>query len=295
MSSQATAGERSVSLARQAGCLDFTVLTAPVPPARTVAPVGHGGDVDGSDLDGRRARWWTEVLVIVWLCWVYDAIANLAPLRRAAAYAHAASVLHLEKSLHLDPEATLDHWLAHQHVLALVVSNYYDNAHFIVTLGLVGWLWWSYPALYRPLRTGLVMTNVIGMLVFWVYPVAPPRLLDPGVYTDVVASTHAFGSWHSGSLATAANQMAAMPSLHIAWASWSALAMWRIFAGRRFRWAVWIYPIVTSVAVLSTGNHYLLDVLAGFVTFVVATFVGDRWQGWWTTRQARTVLSELPT
>lgn len=269
-------------------------MTAPNPHSRRAAPLGYSDEVDGSNREARRPRWWTEVVVIVWLCWVYDAIANLAPLRRAAAYAHAASALHLEKSLHLDPEAALDHWLAHQHVLAVLVSNYYDNAHFIVTLGLVGWLWWRYPALYRPLRTGLVLTNVIGMVVFWLYPMAPPRLLDPGVYTDVVASTHAFGSWHSGTLATAANQLAAMPSLHIAWASWSALAVWRIFAGRRFRWVAWIYPMVTSVAVLSTGNHYLLDVLAGFVTFVVATFVGDRWQGWWTTRQAHTALSDRP-
>jgi hypothetical protein len=270
-------------------------LTAPIPRPRAGDAVHVSKDVDGSSSDARRARWWTEVIVIVWLCWVYDAVANLAPLRRAAAYAHAASALHLEKALHLDPEAALDHWLARHHTLALLVSTYYDNAHFVVTLGLVGWLWWSYPALYRPLRTGLVLTNVIGMAVFWLYPMAPPRLLDPGVYTDVVASTHAFGSWHSGTLATAANQLAAMPSLHISWACWSALAMWRIFAGRRFRWAVWIYPLVTSVAVLSTGNHYLLDVLAGFITFVVATFVGDRWQGWWTMLQARTALSVRPT
>jgi len=234
------------------------------------------------------------VLVIVWLCWVYDAIANLAPLRQAAADAHAASLLHVEKVLHIDPEATLDHWLARHHTLALLVSNYYDNAHFIVTLGLVGWLWWSYPLLYRPLRTGLVLMNVIGMVVFWLYPMAPPRLLDPKVYTDVVASTHAFGSWHSGTLATAANQLAAMPSLHMAWAAWSALALWRILAGRRFRWLVWLYPAITSVAVLSTGNHYVLDVLAGLATFVVAMFIADQWEGWWTARQARRAVSAVP-
>jgi PAP2 superfamily len=272
-------------------CLDSCLLTAPVPP---VSAADHREDLRpavSSPVQARRARWWTEVLVIVWLCWVYDAIANLAPMRQAAAYAHATSLLHVEKALHIDPEAGLDHWLARHHTMALLVSNYYDNAHFVVTLGLVGWLWWSYPLLYRPLRTGLVLTNVIGMAVFWLYPLAPPRLLDPGVYTDVVASTHAFGSWHSGTLATAANQLAAMPSLHMAWAGWSALALWRIFAGRRFRWLVWLYPAITSVAVLSTGNHYVLDVLAGLATFVVAMFIADRWEAWWTARQARRAVS----
>jgi hypothetical protein len=237
-----------------------------------------------------RANWWAEILVIVWLCWVYDAINNLAPLRQATAYAHAAAALRLEQQLHLDPEATLDHWLAGHHTLALWVSNYYDNAHFVVTLGLVGWLWWSYPVLYRPLRTSLVLTNVIGLAVFWLYPMAPPRLFDPGRYVDVVANTHAFGSWHSGTLATAANQLAAMPSLHISWAVWSALALSRMFAGRRWAAVVWVYPCVTTAAVLATGNHWVVDVAGGVAVVVVSTLIGDRWLGWWTARQARRAI-----
>jgi hypothetical protein len=237
-------------------------------------------------LEPRRPRWWTEVLVIVWLCWIYDDINNLAPLRRQAAYAHARSILHLEQLAHLDPEAALNHWLAGQHTLALWVSNYYDNAHFIVTLGLVGLLWWRYPALYRPLRTNLVLINVVGLAVFWSYPTAPPRLFDPQRYPDIVAATRAFGSWHSGTLATAANQLAAMPSLHIAWAAWSSLAAWRILGGFRHRWTlmVWIYPIVTTVAIMATGNHFLLDAVAGLAVMVVSTLMADRWERWWTAR-----------
>jgi hypothetical protein len=229
----------------------------------------------------RRARWWTELLVIVWLCWVYDAVANLAPLRRTAAYAHAWSLLHLEQRWHLDPEAAMDHWLSHHHLLAVLLSNYYDNAHFVVTLGLVGWLWWSRPGYYRPLRTGLVLINVFGMAVFWLYPMAPPRLLSPGAYQDVVANTHAFGSWHAGTLATAANQLAAMPSLHMAWAAWSAYAVWWVFRDRRWVWLVWLYPLVTAVSVMATGNHYLLDVLAGLLTFVVAMVAAIYWPAVW--------------
>jgi PAP2 superfamily len=268
-------------------------LTAPAPRVSAADDLEPIGAADSWPAQTRRARWWTEVLVIVWLCWVYDAIANLAPLRQAAAYAHAAGLLRLETTLHMDPEASLDHWLARHHTLAVLVSNYYDNAHFVVTLGLVGWLWWSYPGLYRPLRTGLVLTNLIAMVVFWLYPMAPPRLLNPGRYTDVVASTHAFGSWHSGTLATAANQLAAMPSLHMAWAAWSALALWRIFAGRRFRWLVWLYPGVTSVAVLSTGNHYVLDVIAGLATLVVAMVIADRWEAWRASRPARSDMPQV--
>jgi len=218
-----------------------------------------------------RPRWWLEALTIAWLCWVYDAIANLAPLRLHAALLHAHEVLSLERTLHIDPEHTLDRWLAPHHTLALAISDYYDNAHFVVTLGLLGFLWWRRGDIYRPLRNVLVLVNVIAFAVFWLFPVAPPRLL-PG-FVDVVASTHAIGSWHTGALASAANQYAAMPSLHIAWAVWCTLVVWRLWTQRWVRALALVYPCVTAFAVLATGNHYVLDLLGGLATIAVSVAI----------------------
>lgn len=233
---------------------------------------------------------WLELVFIAWLAWIYDDINNLSPVRATLALANAHSLLHFERLLHLDPEAGLDHWLSRHGDLAWIAGNYYDNAHFAVTLGLVGVLWWWFPDRYRSLRSGLVLTNVLAMIVFWLVPMAPPRLLDPSVYIDVVGRSHSFGSWHSGTLATAANQFAAMPSLHLGWAAWSALALWRILPRRRWSWAVWLYPVLTGVVVMATGNHYLMDALAGIATFALAQLAVDRWQAWWTARQARLAL-----
>jgi hypothetical protein len=219
------------------------------------------------------ARWWTEALVIVWLCWVYDAITNVAPLRLGAALSNAEGVLNLERSLSIAPELRLDRWLATHHTLGLVVSDYYDNAHFIVTLGLLGWLWWSRVDLYRPLRNVLVLTNVIAFAVFWLYPVAPPRMLTQDGFSDVVAATRAFGSWHTGALASAANQLAAMPSLHMAWAAWCTLVVWRMYRSVWLRGLALLYPCMTVLAVLATGNHYVLDVLAGLATLALAMLI----------------------
>jgi hypothetical protein len=215
-----------------------------------------------------RSHWWVEVLAIVWLCWVYDAVTNLAPLRVHAALAHGADILRVERSLGIDPEHTLDRWLAAHHTLGLAVSDYYDNAHFIVTLGLLGFLWWRRADIYRPLRNALVLANVLAFVVFWLYPVAPPRMLQG--YTDVVAATHAIGSWHTGALASAANQLAAMPSLHIAWAVWCTVVVWRISERRWLRALAVLYPCLTAFAVLATGNHYVLDVLGGLATIALA-------------------------
>jgi PAP2 superfamily len=282
------------------------MVFAPSHPRRQSVAVREDGLDAGSAVE-RRSKWWFEALVIIFLCWIYDAVTNLAPLRNVAARDHARSILHLEQVLHLDPEAALNSWLAGHHTLGLWAGDYYDNAHFVVTLGVVGWLWWRHPRQYRPLRNGLVLCNLIAFVVFWRYPTAPPRMLPGGHYVDIVAASGAFGSAHSGSLATVANELAAMPSLHIAWAVWSAWAIFVVLrrspapptdvlapsgvaapvavsarAGwRKWLWLIWVYPVLTGVVVLSTGNHFLADVLAGALTGVLAIWLGDRLAAWW--------------
>jgi hypothetical protein len=228
--------------------------TSPVPLERVAAPA--------------RTRWWVEALAVVWLLWVYDATTNLAPLRLSSALGHARGILSLEQTLGIAPENGLDSWLAGHPTLGLILSDYYDNAHFVVTLGLLGWLWWARADVYRALRNSLVLINVLAFVVFWRYPVAPPRMLAG--FTDIVASTHAIGSWHDGALASQANQLAAMPSLHIAWAAWCTVAVWRVTRRVWLRAAAVLYPFMTGFAVLSTGNHFVLDILGGALVALIA-------------------------
>jgi hypothetical protein len=224
-----------------------------------------------------RSRWWVEALAIGWLLWVYDAVNNLAPLRLDTALGNARSLLHFEQTVGIAPEHALDRWLAGHHTLGLILSDYYDNAHFVVTLSLLGWLWWRRADLYRPLRNSLVLVNLLAFVVFWRYPVAPPRML-PG-FTDVVSATHAIGSWHTGALASHANELAAMPSLHMAWAVWCSVALWRLTRNLCVRLAGVLYPCITALAVLSTGNHFVLDVLGGLLaiaaSMAIVALLGD--------------------
>jgi uncharacterized membrane protein YkvA (DUF1232 family) len=212
-----------------------------------------------------------EALVIVWLCWLYDAMNNLSPLRLHTALSHAVSILHFENVWHLNPELSLNAWAAAHSAIALPMADFYDTAHFVVTLSVVALLWWRYPHLYRPLRNTLVLINVIGFLVFWAYPLAPPRMLPAAGFVDVVAVTHALGSWRTSAMASQANELAAMPSLHIAWACWTSAALWQILRGRRWRGVLFIYPAMTALVVMATANHFLLDVVAGLVTVVAAS------------------------
>ena len=230
----------------------------------------------------RRSPLVVELAVIAFLGWIYDWLQNLAPLRVTLALRHARAVLSFERRLGIAPEHFLDHWLAHQHFLAYIASDFYDNAIFGVTLGLAAWTWWRRPDIYRPLRNDLVLANLIGFAVFWLYPLAPPRML-PG-FIDVVAKVGGLGSWHN-LLISNADQLAAMPSMHLAWAVWCSLVVWRLVPPRRaWRWAAGVfgvlYPLSTALVVLATANHYTLDVLAGtaatIISVVVVEVVGPR-------------------
>ena len=251
--------------------LSSTISIEPSTSAVAVPPFAVGSPAYARPV--RRSSWWVEVLTIVWLCWVYDAITNLAPLRLHVALAHGEAILTAERSLGIAPELRLDRWLGAHHTLALAISDYYDNAHFIVTLGLLGWLWWRRADIYRPLRNMLVAVNVVAFAVFWLYPVAPPRMLTRFGFKDIVASSHAFGSWHTGALASAANQLAAMPSLHMAWAGWCALVVWRVTMKVWLRAIALLYPCITAFAVLATGNHYVFNVLAGLATLGLVVLI----------------------
>ena len=217
-----------------------------------------------------RAPLWIELAIVVWLFWLYDVINDLAPLRHALALRNAVAVLHFERSLGLDPELSINRWLASHTTLGLIASYDYFFSHAIVTFAVLVLLWWRLPRRYIRLRTVLVIINLIAFAVFWRYPLAPPRSFPGLGYIDVIARSNALVSWHSGVLVHDADQFAAMPSLHIAWAIWSAVGIWYLTRRVLIRALAVAYPVLTCFVVLGTGNHYLVDVAAGAATVALA-------------------------
>jgi len=245
----------------------------PISPAGgTDAPSAVGPDAVAvvERRQSRRPRWWTQVAVIAAVLWAYDEINNLNPFRRSTAIANAFSVLHLELRLHLDLELPLNHWLAGHLTLGRFLGDFYDTAHFAVTLALLFWVWWRHPARYRFFRNALLGVNVVGFAVFWAFPVAPPRMLVSAGFIDIVAVAHSVGAWSTGRLASQANEYAAMPSLHVAWALWCAAVLWVLRKDLLSRALSAAYALGTCFVVLATANHYFLDVVGGAAAAVVA-------------------------
>lgn len=193
---------------------------------------------------------------------------------RPAADARAELLLHIEKSLRLDWELAADNWLAHHPLLGVLAAWEYATTYIVTTFLLLGWLWWRRPQRYPWARNTLAWTTLIAIICFAVIPTTPPRLLAGAHYPDIVARFHPVASWGSG-ISASADQFAALPSLHIGWAAWVAAVSLRAGLSRRGYTLAAAHLVVTAVVVVATGNHYILDVVAG-IALVWAAVVLER-------------------
>lgn len=185
---------------------------------------------------------------------------------RSLAIAHGERILALEREWHIAVDPWLNAYVTARPALAIPACFAYAGLHDVVTLGVLGWLWRRRRAAYPVARTALVIATLLGLAGFWLLPVAPPRML-PG-FTDTMLAYGEYGWWGdaanpSHGLAHVTNQFAAMPSLHVGWAAWCG---WHIMRLDRRWWARVLgvaYPVLITLVVIGTANHYLLDVVAG--------------------------------
>jgi membrane-associated phospholipid phosphatase len=209
-----------------------------------------------------------EILVIAALLVVYDRVRSMAEVRSSVADAHGWAILHTESALHLRIEGGLNSWLTGQGFIRALAVDYYQYLHLTVALAVLVVCYVRCPAAYRPVRNALVLTNVVALVVFALYPAAPPRLLPGAGFVDSVAEA-GFGSSHGP---IPADQYGALPSLHLAWATWVAITGFAITRRRIPRVLFVVHPILTAVVVVATGNHYVLDVVSGVLLGIVAAW-----------------------
>lgn len=210
-----------------------------------------------------RPTWWIEVAFLGGCYWLYTVVRNVAPSHTTMALRRARDLLSFEQSIHIDVEKSLNSFVVHTHWLAYSANYYYATMHFVVTLAILIWLFMRRPAEYRRLRTAWLATNVTALLGFYFFALAPPRML-PG-FVDTVVHFHTWGSWGSTDVADVSNQYAAMPSLHIAWALWCAIAIITLSRRTWLRVLAALYPLATLFVVIGTANHFALDAVGGML------------------------------
>jgi hypothetical protein len=211
----------------------------------------------------RRPVWWLEVAIVLAGYWLYGLGRNAVPSHVALAHRHGLGVARLQRSLGLAWDRDLNHVVAAREWLAQVLDYDYATLHFVVTPAVLVWLFARHPGVYRGARTVLVSTTVLSLVVFFLYPVAPPRLLPRLGYVDTVLRFHTWGSLADPQIAEKSNQFAAVPSLHMAWALWCGIALVLVARRRWVRMLGAMYPVSTLAVILGTGNHFVLDAVAG--------------------------------
>ncbi|MGI8664771.1 MAG: phosphatase PAP2 family protein [Jatrophihabitans sp.] len=221
----------------------------------------------------RTPRWWQELLLIAIGYFLYGRVRNLVPEQESIAMRHGRGVQHLQDALHLNFELSVNKLVANHEPLAQVMDYYYATLHFIVTIAVLIWLFHWHPRIYRGARTVLFATSLLALAGFYLYPLAPPRLLPQYGYIDTLLKFHTWGSLADPKIAEHSNQFAAMPSLHIGWALWCGVSI--LFCARRawVRLLGALYPVWTLMVIVGTANHFVIDAVAGLVVFLAGAVI----------------------
>jgi len=191
------------------------------------------------------------------------------------AFRNADRVLDVERALHLDVEHAVQRFSESVHGLSDVSSFLYINVQTTVTFAVMAYIYVRFTPAFGFVRNMFVATWAIALVGFVLFPTAPPRLVEGLGLTDSVS---AFTGVDPGDrqLKKFYNPYAAMPSLHcgIAALVGGSLAVLSRSRPARIAWAG--YPLMVVFVVMATGNHYLLDAVAGILVAAVAAVVA-----WW--------------
>ena len=207
--------------------------------------------------------------------WVRGAVVD----RPEAAYWNARELIDLQRSLGFFWEDNVNDWIADRKFWAQLMNVVYFYLHFplIIIFGI--WLYFYRRPQYTFVRDSFLASGAIALVVYWLYPVAPPRELpELAAQFDTAAPAYILGffdtmeqylgyAYDTQSTRAFVNPYAAMPSLHFGWDLLLGIAIIGAFRRTPLAWlAVAIgvaLPLLQIVAITTTANHYLIDAVAG--------------------------------
>ena len=221
--------------------------------------------------NGAVLYWWVEVTFVAVYYAVYSAVRNLNQGGTAAARLHASWIIVAERHLGIGVEQQIQHWALGFRPLIIACNYWYGSLHFVVTAGVLIWVYHRWRNDYPLWRNTLAVATGLALIGFVFFPLLPPRLLPEHYgFVDTLAKDPTFWSFNSGAVSKISNQFAAMPSVHCAWALWcTSVLVPRV----KHNWAkalAIVYPVCTVTAIVLTANHYFLDAVGGFVTLGLA-------------------------
>ncbi|GAA3805356.1 phosphatase PAP2 family protein [Streptomyces phyllanthi] len=227
----------------------------------------------------RRPRFWFEILLVAVSYWTYSLIRNAVPEQRSEALSNADWIWKVEHHLGIAVEDSVNRAVNSVEWLVVGMNYYYATLHFVVTLGVLVWLYRRHPGRYAATRLALFATTAVALVGYYFYPLAPPRLMTNSGFIDTVLVHQTWGSMASGDLKHMSNQYAAMPSMHIGWSVWCGLTIFVLASVPWVRVLGVVYPAVTLVVIVATANHFWLDAVGGLLCLAFGFLVAGIWYG----------------
>ena len=170
----------------------------------------------------------------------------------------------------------MQEWVLGRDVLVQLFDGIYFWLDFplIVAVGL--WLYFSghrHP--YTVARDAVLASGAIALVVYFLYPVMPPRLLPLEAGFTFVDTLSEFNnlSYQAQSTGAFVNPYAAVPSLHYGWQLLVGGVLFWTAKNPALRVLGLLMPVAQLAAIIFTANHYILDAMAGLLVALLGLLV----------------------
>lgn len=229
-----------------------------------------------AEIGRRLPRGWVHLALqfAIWMGFyvAYQAARGAADRSVAAAFENGREIIEFQYQTGSLIELPLQHVVEGSSFLIAATSYTYWLSQFAVVGLTLLWVYFRHHERFAGFRNWLIAANLIGLLGYALLPTAPPRMFPEWGFSDVLAQ-HASLSHDSGLIAFSANPYAAMPSLHAMDALIVSIVMVMLVRSTvaKVVWALWAPWVWFTV--MSTGNHYWLDVAAGVLIALVTAAV----------------------
>ena len=219
----------------------------------------------------RLPRGWAHLALqfVIWMGFyvVYQVARGAADRSVASAFSNGEWVLRKEQELGALFEPAVQRVVDTSSIMVTLTSYTYWLSQFAVVGATLLWVYFRHHEKFSGFRNWLITANLVGLVGYILMPTAPPRMFPEWGFVDTLGQFSSINH-DSGLISFASNPYAAMPSLHAMDALIVGVVMFGLVRSRVAK-ALWIaWPAWVAFSVISTGNHYWLDVVAGFVLAV---------------------------
>jgi hypothetical protein len=217
-------------------------------------------------------RAWRELGIVALAMAAYFGLRVLVEGDRSVAVRNAERLLDVERRVGIDIEHAVQAWVVERDAIRWFLSASYVWLHWPLLIAAMVFLAFRAPAVLVRLRNAMIMSAAIGVVLFTVFPMAPPRFMPGFVGTVSDAARRHYLPYSLDWT----NQFAAFPSYHVGWTLITCLAVASVVRGRVARSVVLLPAAIVVFAVVGTGNHYVLDTAAGAGFALLAWWVAGR-------------------